>query len=344
MNNENILEVKDLEVKFPILGGILKKKLATVKALDKISYSFKRSTITGIVGESGSGKTTLGKALIKILKFTAPEVEIDGQIDLFLKQDKKVEINSLSNKEFLPYRKDIQMVFQDPYSSLNPRMITRDIIRESMDIHMKNLTVKDKNDRVSFLMEKVGLSKDHAYRYPHEFSGGQRQRIVIARALSTNPDIVIADEPVSALDVSIQAQVINLMKDIQKEFKLTLIFIAHDLSVVEHISDYILVMYLGDIVEYGSREDVCEFPKHPYTRSLISSIPIADPFADTKNRIKLKGEIPSPINKPSGCPFRLRCKIAKPDCALQKPELKEISGGHFCACPFSNDWDSLIHG
>ncbi|MCK5106332.1 MAG: ATP-binding cassette domain-containing protein, partial [Elusimicrobiales bacterium] len=278
--------------------------------------------------ESGCGKTTVGKALINLVKSTS------GEIMFANKKQEKVNIANLSRSEMRPYRADIQMIFQDPYSSLNPRMSVGAIIEEPLLIHNKKLKNKERKERVAWLLEKVGLRGEQATRYPHEFSGGQRQRVGVARALATNPRFIIADEPVSALDVSIQAQVINLLQDLQDEFKLTYLFIAHDLSVVEHISDRIAVMYLGNMVEIGTSREINENPLHPYSKALLSAVPHPDPSMQKRERIILTGDVPSPLAKPSGCGFRTRCPIAKEECSERIPELKEKSPGHFVACPF----------
>ena len=279
-----ILEIKNLNVEFPIFGGILQREISSVHAVKNFSLQVKEGQTIAIVGESGSGKSTLGKSIINVLKLTAPEVRINGEI-LLENENSKINILDLKGNELAKYRSDIQMIFQDPYSSLNPRMIVKDIIREPMDIQ-NTLSTSDKDEKVLYLLNKVGLSKEQALRYPHEFSGGQRQRIGIARSLATEPKIIIADEPVSALDVSIQAQVINLMMDLQEEFNLTILFIAHDLSVVKHISTDIGVMYLGDLVEFGSVNDIFKNPKHSYTKKLLSAIPQPNP----KGREKRKKE------------------------------------------------------
>lgn len=330
-NRKKILEVKNLSVHFPIFGGIFLKKKGAVKAVDGVSFSVMEGETLGLVGESGSGKSTLGKCLMNVLKASAPDVELQGSV-IIDPETNPADLMALSKKELLDFRKDIQMVFQDPYASLNPRMIVQDIIKEPMDIHFPNMTEKEKADKVAWLMEKVGLSPEQAGRYPHEFSGGQRQRIGIARSLATEPRIIIADEPVSALDVSIQAQVINLLEELKEEFNLTLIFIAHDLAVVEHLSDRIAVMYLGDIVEVGEAEHVYATPRHPYTASLISAIPQLDPSKRNRKRIKLTGEIPSPLAKPSGCGFRKRCPFATEECSKEKPAYRDMSGTQIAAC------------
>ena len=277
-----ILEIKNLNVEFPIFGGILQREISSVHAVKNFSLQVKEGQTIAIVGESGSGKSTLGKSIINVLRLTAPEVRINGEI-LLENENSKINILDLKGNELAKYRSDIQMIFQDPYSSLNPRMIVKDIIREPMDIQ-NTLSTSDKDEKVLYLLNKVGLSKEQALRYPHEFSGGQRQRIGIARALATDPKIIIADEPVSALDVSIQAQVINLMMDLQEEFNLTILFIAHDLSVVKHISTEIAVMYLGELVEFGNTEEIFSAPKHNYTKNLLTSIPYPDPKGREKRK------------------------------------------------------------
>lgn len=332
--NNTLLKVNDLKVDFPVFGGILQRKIAQITAVDRVSFSVTKGETFGLVGESGSGKSTIGKAITNILRVSAPFVATDGTIELTL-DTKTVNLASLSRKEILPYRKYVQMIFQDPYSSLNPRMIVRDLIREPLDINQPSMSLKEKNEKVDWLLSKVGLNVEQASRYPHEFSGGQRQRIGIARSIATNPLLIIADEPVSALDVSIRAQVINLMQDLQEEFGLSYVLIAHDLSVVQHISTRIGVMYLGNIVEIGTSDDVYKHPKHPYTQSLLSAVPVPDPQHRQKKRHILQGDIPSQIAKPSGCVFRTRCPIAKLDCAREKPSLKNFGNNHYAACPYS---------
>jgi len=333
MSKSPLLKVRNLHVHFPIFGGIFQRRVAEVKAVDGISFDVFPGETLGIVGESGCGKSTVGKALINVLRLTAPDVEITGEV--FLERSGEyIDLLSLSRKEMNKYRPDIQMIFQDPFSSLNPRMLVGDIIQEPLDLHTK-LSEKGKREKVAWLLEKVGLSAEQSTRYPHEFSGGQRQRIGIARALATEPRLIIADEPVSALDVSIQAQVINLMMDLQEEFNLSLIFIAHDLSVVEHISSRIGVMYLGNMAEVGDADDIYNKPKHPYTRSLLSAVPLPDPAGTTKRkRVVLKGDVPSPLAKPSGCGFRTRCPLAKEACAKDIPKLTDIGNTHLVACPY----------
>ena len=281
---EKILKVKDLVVDFPIFGGIMQRQIDSVHAVKKVSFDLLKGETLGIVGESGSGKSTLGNAILNVLNLTAPDVQIDGKIFLNI-NDSSVDILNLKKDEMKKYRKHIQMIFQDPYSSLNPRMLVKDIVKESLDIN-STLTENEKIEKVHWLLDKVGLSAEQSNRYPHEFSGGQRQRIGIARALATEPEIVIADEPVSALDVSIQAQIINLMMDLQKEFDLSIIFIAHDLSVVKHISDRVGVMNLGELVEINETDQIFSDPQHDYTKELLRAIPEPDPFGREERKRK----------------------------------------------------------
>ena len=289
INTSKILSVSDLIVDFPVFGGILQKEIDQVHAVKNVSFELYKGETLGIVGESGSGKSTLGNAILNVLRLTAPDVKISGEINLNI-DDNQIEISNLSRSESKPFRKHIQMIFQDPYSSLNPRMLVKDIIREPLDINT-DLSTFEKNEKVNWLLEKVGLSSEQATRYPHEFSGGQRQRIGIARSLATEPEIIIADEPVSALDVSIQAQIINLMMDLQEEFNLSIIFIAHDLSVVKHISDRIGVMYNGELVEINKTDDIFDKPSHDYTKELLRAIPQPDPTGREerkKERLSIK--------------------------------------------------------
>ena len=281
---EQILKVKDLVVDFPIFGGIMQRQVDSVHAVKKVSFDLIKGETLGIVGESGSGKSTLGNAILNVLNLTAPDVQIDGKIFLNINEH-SVDILDLKKDEMKRYRKHIQMIFQDPYSSLNPRMLVKDIVKESLDIN-STLTTDEKIEKVYWLLDKVGLSAEQSNRYPHEFSGGQRQRIGIARALATEPEIVIADEPVSALDVSIQAQIINLMTDLQKEFDLSIIFIAHDLSVVKHISDRVGVMNLGELVEINETDQIFSDPQHDYTKELLRAIPEPDPFGREERKRK----------------------------------------------------------
>tara|TARA_B110000116_G_C16742776_1_gene539391 strand:+ start:545 stop:1432 length:888 start_codon:yes stop_codon:yes gene_type:complete len=287
---ENILSIKNLNVEYPLFGGILQREVSAIHAVKNVSLEIPKGKTFGVVGESGSGKSTLGKAIINVLKLTAPDVRVNGNIIFNDGINNETDILSLNRNEILKYRSKIQMIFQDPFSSLNPRMIVKDIIQEPLDLHT-SLSKEEKNEKVGWLLEKVGLNKEQGTRYPHEFSGGQRQRIGIARALATEPEIIIADEPVSALDVSIQAQVINLMMDLQEEFNLTIIFIAHDLSVVKHISSHVAVMYLGEIVEFNEVNEIFNNPNHDYTKALLTSIPQPNPEGRDKRkeeRLKVK--------------------------------------------------------
>jgi oligopeptide transport system ATP-binding protein len=327
----NILEVRDLRVSFPVVGGVLARKIAEVKAVDGVSFDLQQGETLGLVGESGCGKSTVGRAVVNILRAMVYGVEISGSV-IYHSAAGPVDLAKLNRDGMRPYRADIQMIFQDPYSSLNPRMTVGQIVEEPLTIHTR-LGLQERKERVGWLLSKVGFTREQANRYPHEFSGGQRQRIGIARALATNPKIIIADEPVSALDVSIQAQVVNLMQDLQEEFGLSYVFIAHDLSVVRHISSRIAVMYLGHIVEIGPAERIYNNPLHPYSRALLSAVPRPDPQGTGEGRIRLTGDVPNPIRKPSGCAFRTRCPIARPTCAEGLPPL-ELKNERFVACPW----------
>lgn len=332
MNNSLLLEVKNLQVYFPIYGGVIQKKIAEVKAVDGVSFSLHRGETLGIVGESGCGKTTVGRAIINVLRHVSPDVHLGGEV---LYHDKNGEIHNLlhlNTKSMIPFRSKIQMIFQDPYSSLNSRLSVKQIVSEPLEIHNSGMSAAEINDKVLWLLEKVGLQPEYSSRFPHEFSGGQRQRIGIARALATNPELIICDEPVSALDVSVQAQVINLMEDLRDEFGISYLFIAHDLSVVHHISKRIGVMYLGNMVEVGEADDIYFNPKHPYSKALLSSVPNPDPKQKGKKRIVLSGDIPNPLNKPSGCSFRTRCPIAQESCSISIPELI-VKENQLVACP-----------
>ncbi len=324
--NNVLLEVKNLKKYFPITKGLFGKTKLNVKAVDDISFSINRGETFGLVGESGCGKSTTGRTLIRLYEPTAGEIIFDG-----------VDISDMKQSELREYRKRIQMIFQDPYASLNTRMTVADIVGEPLDIHGL-ASGKERQERVFKLLETVGLSKDHASRYPHEFSGGQRQRIGIARALAVDPEFIICDEPISALDVSIQAQVVNMLEDLQKEHNLTYLFIAHDLSMVKYISDRIGVMYLGKMAEIAPADKLYAEPLHPYSQALLSAIPIPDPeVMRNSNRIIIEGDVPSPINPPSGCTFRTRCQYAKDQCSKVEPKLVEVSTGRFVSCHKVND-------
>ncbi|MBQ2384536.1 MAG: dipeptide ABC transporter ATP-binding protein [Oscillospiraceae bacterium] len=315
---KTLVEVKHLKEYFNINTGLFRSK--PLKAVDDVSFAIRKGETLGLVGESGCGKTTVGRTLLHLYKPTAGEVWFDG---------KQVK----TKKDIMEYRKKTAMVFQDPYSSLNPRMTVSDIIAEPLDVHKMYANKKERQERILELMAKVGLNSEHANRYAHEFSGGQRQRIGIARSLAMGPEFVVCDEPVSALDVSIQAQVINMFDELQEQMDLTYLFIAHDLLVVRHISDRIAVMYLGRMVELADAKEIYDRPLHPYTKSLMSAVPVPDPkIARANQRIVLSGDIPSPLNAPSGCPFRTRCPHATEACAQSMPEFKEVASGHFVAC------------
>src|SRR5579884_874134 len=324
-NGEVLLEVRNLRKYYPVTKGfIFQRQVGAVRAVDDVSFFIRRGETLGLVGESGCGKTTTGRVILRLQEPTAGEALFEGR-DIF----------KLGKEELRRLRRDMQIIFQDPYSSLNPRMTVGDIIGEPLEIH--NLARgKEKIRRVQELLEVVGLSPYHANRYPHEFSGGQRQRIGIARALAVNPKLIIADEPVSALDVSIQAQVLNLLEELQKEFGLTYLFIAHDLSVVKHISDRIAVMYLGKIVEMADADELFSNPQHPYTEALLSAVPIPDPVQERKKqRIILRGDIPSPVNPPKACVFHTRCFKAQAVCSEVTPAFEEKTPGHWAACHFA---------
>lgn len=313
-----LIQVKNLKQYFDINMGWFKNK--PLKAVDDVSFNINKGETLGLVGESGCGKTTVGRTILHLYKPTSGEVIYNG--------------NPIKTKaDIKKFREKATMVFQDPYSSLNPRMTVSDIIGEPLDVHKMYENKKEREEKILELMDHVGLNSEHAARYAHEFSGGQRQRIGIARSLAVNPDFIVCDEPVSALDVSIQAQVINMFDELQDKLGLTYLFIAHDLLVVRHISDRIAVMYIGKMVELADAETIYTKPLHPYSQSLLSAVPVPDPkIARANKRIVLKGDIPSPLNAPSGCPFRTRCQYAKPICAEQVPEFQEVEKGHFVAC------------
>jgi len=317
---EKLLEVNNLKKYFPVKAGIFKKTVAHVKAVDDVSFFVNEGETLGLVGESGCGKSTTGRTILRLLEATAGEVIFEGK-----------DVLALDKEDLRNIRRDMQIIFQDPYASLNPRMTVADIVGEPIDIHNLAKNKKERNEKVKDILERVGLGSEYMRRYPHEFSGGQRQRIGVARALAVDPKLIIADEPVSALDVSIQAQVINLLQDLQKEFGLTYLFIAHDLSVVKHISDRIAVMYLGKIVEMADKGDLFNEPMHPYTQSLLSAIPEADP-TKKKDRIILEGDVPSPVDPPSGCRFHPRCPKAFDKCSVEEPVFKNYGDNHFAAC------------
>ena len=321
--NDTLLEVKDLKMHFPVTSGVIfQRKVADINAVDGVSFSIKKGETLGLVGESGCGKTTAGRCILQLYAPTSGDVMFEG-----------TRLNGLNSRDMIPFRRKMQVIFQDPYGSLNPRMTCRDIIGEPLTVHKLTSGKGEYDDRVAELLNVVGLNPYMADRYPHEFSGGQRQRIGIARALAVNPSFIVCDEPVSALDVSIQAQVINLLEELQDQFGLTYLFIAHDLSVVRHISDRIAVMYLGHIVEIASREELHENPLHPYTKALLSAVPIPDPVLEAKrDRIVLTGDVPSPMNPPQGCVFHTRCPVAIEDCQAGMPELREVSPDHWVAC------------
>lgn len=320
---KRLVEVKNLKKHFVRNEGIFRRKKTYVKAVDNVSFHIEKGETLGLVGESGCGKSTTGRTLIRLYDVTGGEVIYDGN-----------DISKLTNKELRPYRKKMQMIFQDPYASLNSRMTVSDLIGEPIDLYEK-MNRKERRERIFELLNYVGLQESHANRYPHEFSGGQRQRIGIARALAVRPEFIICDEPISALDVSIQAQVVNMLEELQEKLNLTYLFIAHDLSMVRHISDRIGVMYLGNLVEVGNSEEVYRHPLHPYTKALLSAVPIPDPILSEKIKpIMLEGDVPTPINPPNGCRFNTRCPYAQQRCREEFPYLKKVSDTHEVACHF----------
>jgi len=323
-DNNVLLRVDNLVKHFPIMRGIFQKQVGAVRAVDGVSFEVKRGETLGLVGESGCGKSTTGRAILQLYRPTSGSVNFDG-----------VDLVKLKGEDLRKMRRKMQMIFQDPYASLNPRMSVGEIIREPLIVH-NVATEADAEERVKQLLELVRLNPAFASRYPHEFSGGQRQRVGIARALALQPSFIVCDEPISALDVSIQAQVVNLLQELQDQFNLTYLFIAHDLSMVRHISDRVAVMYLGVVVELATRNELYNSPLHPYTQALLSAVPIPDPVAETtRKRTILVGDVPSPVNPPSGCRFRTRCPIAESVCAEERPEFREIKPGHFVACFFA---------
>ena len=321
--SDKLLQVEHLKQYFP--AGGMGKNRKFVKAVDDVSFFVNKGETLGLVGESGCGKTTTGRSILRLYEPTGGKITFDGKVILDVENKVKVDM--------LPYRQKMQMVFQDPYASLDPRMTVGDIVGEAIDIHKLATNKKERHDMIISMLEKVGLNSEHANRYPHEFSGGQRQRVGIARALAVNPQFIVCDEPISALDVSIQAQVVNMFEELQEQMGLTYLFIAHDLSVVKHISDRIGVMYLGKMVELADSYELVARRLHPYTKSLLSAIPIADPIkARASKRIVLQGDVPSPLNPPTGCRFRTRCPYADECCAQKEPEWREVEKGHYVAC------------
>ena len=321
---ETLVRAKNLKVHFPIHSGVLRRQTGSVKAVDGLNFEIKRGETLGLVGESGCGKSTAGRAMLRLYELTDGQIDFDG-----------TDIAHLSKQELRDMRPRMQMIFQDPQACLNPRMTVGDIIAEPLIEHTK-LSSSERRDKVKSLLESVGMNPDFVNRYPHEFSGGQRQRIGIARALALEPDFIVCDEPIAALDVSIQAQVVNLLQDIQERMGLTYMFISHDLSMVKHIADRVAVMYLGRIVELAPKEELYKNPKHPYTQALLSAVPVPDPEVEkTREHIVLKGDVPSPANPPSGCRFSTRCPIAQEKCFSDDPEWRKIGNGGFVACHFA---------
>ena len=346
MENKKLLEIEHLKQHFPVASGKLFEK-KVVKAVDDVSFFINKGETLGLVGESGCGKTTTGRTLLRLYEPTSGRIAYDGttifdsgDVPLtdesgqpVLNEKGEVQFGHKTKVNMLPYRRKMQIVFQDPYASLDPRMTVADIVGEAIDIHKLASNKKERQERIIRMLERVGLNSEHANRYPHEFSGGQRQRVGIARALAVDPEFIVCDEPVSALDVSIQAQVVNMFEELQQEMGLTYLFIAHDLSIVKHISNRIGVMYLGKLVELADSYELTFHSVHPYTKSLISAIPIADPKTSRESkRIVLSGDVPSPVNPPSGCTFRTRCPYATELCAEKAPEWREVSKGHYAAC------------
>ena len=323
--SEKLLEVKNLVKHFPVRSGIFSRVEAYVRAVDGISFDLAPGETLGLVGESGCGKSTAGRSILRLIEPTSGEIRFKG-----------IDIINLDRESMRKLRREMQIIFQDPYASLNPRMTVGSIVGEPLAIH-KIAKGEERENRVADILRRVGLRPEHMRRYPHEFSGGQRQRIGIARALALNPQLIIGDEPVSALDVSIQAQVLNLLEDLQEEFGMAYLIIAHDLSVVQHISDRIAVMYLGKIVELSTADGIVMSPRHPYTEALLSAVPVPDPSVKKQGRIILTGDVPSPVNPPSGCRFHTRCRYKEDRCVSEEPEMCQVAPGHFSACHFSED-------
>jgi oligopeptide transport system ATP-binding protein len=323
--NDILLKVEDLNMHFPIFRGLIRRQAGAVHAVDGVSFDVRRGETLGLVGESGCGKSTTGRSILQLYKPTSGKITFDG-----------VNLVTLKNEEMRLMRRKMQMIFQDPYASLNPRMTVGEIVGEPLLVH-NVASGREVDERIAHLLETVKLNPSFSSRYPHEFSGGQRQRIGIARSLALHPSFIVCDEPISALDVSIQAQVVNLLEELQEQFNLTYLFIAHDLSMVRHISNRIAVMYLGVIVELADRDALYDNPLHPYSQALLSAVPIPDPFAESKHkRTILQGDVPSPVNPPSGCRFRTRCPIAEAVCAESRPEFRELKPGHYAACHFAD--------